>query len=171
MDNISITFLGSSLAWRRAEMTSSREAKDKAPAKALKILLCSSSSVVETTPPFSLATGLETWGLLFFFLVFFICVSEWKINGRDSTIAVRILISFLFFFFFFFPDFSYFIFIQNLKLKKEKKKKEQNSIVSSISNGNSNWVVTKPWIDKNWKLEDWIDKTKSYRTEMKNSES
>nr|POF15970.1 hypothetical protein CFP56_79474 [Quercus suber] len=71
MDNISAALLGSPLAWRRVEMASSREAREKASAKALKILLCLSSSAVRTTPPLSLATGLETRGLLFFFLVFF----------------------------------------------------------------------------------------------------
>jgi len=90
---------------------SSREAKEKASAKALKILLYLSSSAIKTMPPLSPATGLETRGLLFFFLVFFICVSEWKINGRDSTIAVRILISFLFFF----PRFFLFYFNSELK--------------------------------------------------------
>ena len=52
--------------------------------------------------------------------------------------------------FFFFSDFSYFILILNL-LKKKKNK----------TNGNTNWVITEPWINKNWKLENWIDKTES----------
>ena len=53
-------------------------------------------------------------------------------------------------FFFFFSDFSYFILILNLlKIKKNK------------TNGNTNWVITEPWINKNWKLENWIDKTES----------
>ena len=25
----------------------------------------------------------------------------------------------------------------------------------------TNWIVTEPCIEKNWKLEDWIDKTES----------
>ena len=61
-------------------------------------------------------------------------------------------------FFFFFSRF--FLFSFNSELKKEKEK-EQNGGVSSISNGSTNWFVTEPWIDKNWKLEDWIDKTES----------
>nr|POF07250.1 hypothetical protein CFP56_58395 [Quercus suber] len=48
MANIPAALLGSSLAWRKAETTSSREAKEKAYAKALKILLCSSSSPAGT---------------------------------------------------------------------------------------------------------------------------
>ena len=63
-------------------------------------------------------------------------------------------------FFFFFSRF--FFFNSEFFIKKEKEKKEeQNGVVLSISNGSTNWVVTKPWIDKNWKLEDWIDKTES----------
>ena len=30
-----------------------------------------------------------------------------------------------------------------------------------------NWGLTESCIDKNWKLDDWIDKTESWRTEMK----
>nr|POE57497.1 hypothetical protein CFP56_06563 [Quercus suber] len=48
MANIPTDLLGSSLAWRKAKTTSSREAKEKAYAKALKILLCSSSSPART---------------------------------------------------------------------------------------------------------------------------
>nr|POE59749.1 hypothetical protein CFP56_79623 [Quercus suber] len=44
----------------RAETASSREAKEKASAKALKIFLCLSSSAVGTTLPLSPVTGLET---------------------------------------------------------------------------------------------------------------
>ena len=65
--------------------------------------------------------------------------------------------------YFFSSDFSYFLLIPNLKKKKKKRKKrkKQISLVSSISNGSTNWVVTEPWIDKNWKLEEWIDKTEN----------
>ena len=62
--------------------------------------------------------------------------------------------------FFFF--FQIFFFNSEFFIKKEKEKEEeQNGVILSISNGSTNWVVTKPWIDKNWKLEDWIDKTES----------
>ena len=37
----------------------------------------------------------------------------------------------------------------------------QNDIVSGILTTATNWVVTETWIDKNWKLEDWIDKTET----------
>ena len=54
-------------------------------------------------------------------------------------------------FFFFFPDFSF-------SSKKKKKWKQRRF---SGFNGSSNWVVTDLWIDKNWKLEYWIDKIES----------
>ena len=62
---------------------------------------------------------------------------------------------FLFLFFFFF------------QIKKKKKKK---GVVLGVQSVATNWVVTEPWINKNWKLEDWIDKIESERTEMKNGE-
>ena len=37
----------------------------------------------------------------------------------------------------------------------------QNGVVSGVLTVATNWVVTESWIDKNWKLEDWIDKTES----------
>ena len=37
----------------------------------------------------------------------------------------------------------------------------QNGIVSVGLTTATNRVVTEPYIDKNWKLEDWIDKTES----------
>ena len=37
----------------------------------------------------------------------------------------------------------------------------QNGVILRILTATINWVVTKSYIDKNWKLEDWIDKTES----------
>ena len=37
----------------------------------------------------------------------------------------------------------------------------QNGVVSVGLMAAINWVVTESYIDKNWKLEDWIDKTES----------
>ena len=59
------------------------------------------------------------------------------------------------FFFFFFLDFFLFSFNSEFKKKNAKWRRFGGF------NDNSNWAITKPWIDKNWKLEDWIDKTKS----------
>ena len=52
-------------------------------------------------------------------------------------------------------DFCYFLLISNLK------KKMQNGVVSRVLTASTNWIVTESCIDKNWKLEDWIDKTES----------
>ena len=41
------------------------------------------------------------------------------------------------------------------------KKKMQNGVVSMGLMAAINWVVMEPYIDKNWKSEDWIDKTES----------
>ena len=57
-------------------------------------------------------------------------------------------------------DFSYFLLILNKK--KNAKRHRFNG-----SNGSTNWVVTEPWIDKNWKLEDWIDKIEMKKCESK----
>ena len=37
----------------------------------------------------------------------------------------------------------------------------QNGVILSILTAVSDWVVTEFYIDKNWKIEDWIDKTES----------
>ena len=37
----------------------------------------------------------------------------------------------------------------------------QNGVVSVGLTAATNRNITEPYIDKNWKLEDWIDKTKS----------
>ena len=37
----------------------------------------------------------------------------------------------------------------------------QNGVVSVVLTATTNSHVTEPSIDKNWKLEDWIDKTES----------
>ena len=37
----------------------------------------------------------------------------------------------------------------------------QNGVISMGLTVATNKNVTKPYIDKNWKLEDWIDKTES----------
>ena len=37
----------------------------------------------------------------------------------------------------------------------------QNDVISVGLTIATNRVVTEPYIDKNWKIEDWIDKTKS----------
>ena len=37
----------------------------------------------------------------------------------------------------------------------------QNSVISVGLTAATNKVVTESYIDKNWKLEDWIDKTES----------
>ena len=58
--------------------------------------------------------------------------------------------------------FVFFFFFSNLKKKK--------GVVSGVLSVATNWVVTEPWINKNWKLQDWIDKIESERTEMKNGE-
>ena len=58
--------------------------------------------------------------------------------------------------FFFF--FKIFLISFNSELKKKTHAKRRRF---SGSNGSNNWVVTESWIDKNWKLEDWIDKNES----------
>ena len=47
----------------------------------------------------------------------------------------------------------------------------QNGVVSGVLLTATNWVIMEPYIDKNWKLEDWIDKIESWRIEMKKCES
>ena len=37
----------------------------------------------------------------------------------------------------------------------------QIGVVLGVLTAAPYWVVTEFWIDKNWKLEDWIDKTES----------
>ena len=37
----------------------------------------------------------------------------------------------------------------------------QNGVVSGVLITATNWVVTESCIDKNWKLENWNDKTES----------
>ena len=37
----------------------------------------------------------------------------------------------------------------------------QNDVISEVLTAATNWVVTESYIDKNWKLEDWNDKTES----------
>ena len=70
-------------------------------------------------------------------------------------------------FFFFFPFFFLFfcrflLFSFNFKLfKKRKRKKKQNGVVLGVLTAATNWVVTKSCINKNWKLQDWNDKTES----------
>ena len=66
------------------------------------------------------------------------------------------------FLFFFFRFFFYFLLISDLLKRNAKWRRFRNS------NGSTNWVVTKLWIDKNWKvrglnwqnlkLEDWNEK-------------
>ena len=58
-------------------------------------------------------------------------------------------------FFFLFLFFWFFLFSFNFVLKKK------NDIVSRVLIVATNWVVTKSCMHKNWKLEDWINKTES----------
>ena len=37
----------------------------------------------------------------------------------------------------------------------------QNGVVSGVLTTATNWVVTESSVDKNWKFENWIDKTES----------
>ena len=58
------------------------------------------------------------------------------------------------FFIFIFSNFSF-----NFELKKKKphaKWRRRVSLIAIVTQ-----AVTEPWIDKNWKLDDWIDKTES----------
>ena len=50
-------------------------------------------------------------------------------------------------------------FLPKINLLKKKKHAKQHRFRST--NGSTNWVVMESWIDKNRKLEDWIDKTES----------
>ena len=59
---------------------------------------------------------------------------------------------FLFYFILFYTDFSF-----NSEIKKKKKK---NFVLVTLTAA-YNWGLTESCIDKNWKLEDQIDKTKS----------
>ena len=72
------------------------------------------------------------------------------LRGRGTTLNV-------FFFFFFSPRFFFFL---NSELNKKKKTHAKRHRFSG-SNDSNNWVVTVSWIDNNWKVEDWIDKTES----------
>ena len=63
--------------------------------------------------------------------------------------------SFPLIFFFFF---KIFLLIPNIK-KKKKPYAKQHRLVGLTATVTE--AVTEPWIDKNWKLEDWIDKTES----------
>ena len=51
--------------------------------------------------------------------------------------------------------YRFLLFSFNFKLKK----KMQNGVVLEVLTASTNWIVTESCIDKNWKLEDWIDKT------------
>ena len=66
-------------------------------------------------------------------------------DSREGERPLMFSFSFLFFQFFFL----------NFELKKKTHTKRHRF---SDSNGSNNWVVTEPWIDKNWKLEDWNEK-------------
>ena len=65
--------------------------------------------------------------------------------------------------FFFFTFFSFFLLIPKKKKKKEKKNKveEQNDVVSVTLTAAHNLDLMESYIDKNWKLEYWIDKTEN----------
>ena len=52
-----------------------------------------------------------------------------------------------------------FFFFNNFGIKK-KKKHMQNGVISMVLTA-ALIELTEPWIDKNWKLEDWIDETES----------
>ena len=92
---------------------------------------------------------------------------SWRDNtpGRGITLNVFFFF-FLFFFFFFFSDFSCFLLILKYLLKKKKKNNsnnnnthtKQNDVTLVVSTESTNWVVTKPCINKNWKLENWNEK-------------
>ena len=59
------------------------------------------------------------------------------------------------------PLIGFFFFFQIFLLVPKKKKKKRKQRRFSGFNSSSNWVVTNLWIDKNWKLEYWIDKIDS----------
>ena len=54
--------------------------------------------------------------------------------------------------------FKFFLFSFNSEFIKKKTAKQCRF---KSSNGSTNWVITELWIDKNWKLENWIDKIES----------
>ena len=83
-------------------------------------------------------------------------VGEVDVGVPETVTELKKTVFFSFSFSFFFPDFSYFLSITNFSLKKM-----QNGVVSMGLMAAINWVVTESYIDKNWKLEDWIDKTES----------
>ena len=70
-------------------------------------------------------------------------------SGEGERRSLSCFLSFLFFFFSFFPN------------KKKKKKPTWKWRRFGVFNASSNRPLTEPWIEKNWKLEDWIDKTES----------
>ena len=78
--------------------------------------------------------------------------SEQGMSYTKFPLMILFLFLFLFFFFGIFLIFFYFWI---------KKKKIQNGVVSMGLTAATNRNVTEPYIDKNWKLEDWIDKTES----------
>ena len=86
---------------------------------------------------------------------------------RGSSLPLNVF--FFYYYYYFLQIFLFFFKFQNLLIKK--KKKNQNNIVLAQLTAAPNWVLTESCIDKNWKLENWNDKTESYRTEMKKTKS
>ena len=66
----------------------------------------------------------------------------------------------MFFFFLFSVFYRFFFFNSEKRKKKKKERKKENGVVSVILMAAHNWGLIESYINKNWKLEDWIDKLK-----------
>ena len=94
------------------------------------------------------------WGVWSVALEFLDDVDD-DFRGRGMTTSFPLNVFLFSFFFFLFSVFYRFFF----KFWKKKKKKE-NGVVSVILMAAHNWGLIESYINKNWKLEDWIDKLK-----------
>ena len=77
-------------------------------------------------------------------------------KGNDVVVIPLNVLCFMFFFLI-----IILLFYFNSKFKKNEKKPHAKWHHFGGFNGSSNRFVTEPWMDKNWKLEDWINKSES----------
>ena len=81
----------------------------------------------------------------------FLAAGELSLSLSLSLSNLGIWILNVFFYFSFFPKFSF-------KFEKKKKNHMQNGVILVGLTAAFTTAVTEPWINKNWKLEDWNEK-------------
>ena len=113
----------------------------------------------------SISASLSIFLFYFYFRSFFLISSNGNISVSVSIFLCNSVSSrspspkcFIFYFIFIFNNSFFFLLIPKFMTKKEEAK---NDVVLAHLMAASNWSLTKYWIDNNWKLEDWNDKTES----------